>query len=142
MLNTLLPRLFLACACLLPLAGCGGSRPVTVSGKVILPAGVKMGEGDTGNILFAPEEQSGKPSTANFSKELTFETKDIRPGKYKVVVRIDQYMGAKGNEKRARDYQMVNKAFDDKASKLTLEVAQEPAQQSVTIDLPGGSVRK
>ncbi len=73
-------------------------------------------------------------------KDMSFEMKDIVPGKYKIGISITPYAGEKGSEKRAPAFDALNKAFAPTATSLSFEVAQDSAQ-SIAADRSGLSGR-
>lgn len=128
--------------CLLSLGGCGGQKPIKLSGKLKLPPNVNLVETDSVQITFSKEggDKGGTVATVNV-KDMSFEMKDIVPGKYKIGVSITPYAGEKGSEKRASAFDALNKAFAPTATSLSFEVAQDSAQ-SIVIDMAAGSVTK
>jgi hypothetical protein len=126
---------------LLGLAGCSGARPVTIQGKLIMPKNVPMGEPtgkegaqDTLTLTFLKEGEDKAFSIQVNPKELTFESKEIIPGKYKVGFQVGLYAMPTGNPKRQYEVQMFNKAHAAQSSKMTYEVTAE-SPQSITVDL-------
>lgn len=144
MMHHWLPR-FLSCLvvlCLFTLAGCDGSGSRrTVSGKVILPPGMKLADNDSVTIAFIPEAKDVKTPIVDVAKDLTFKTNDTVPGKYKITFAAQAYAGEKGFEQRSAAFERVNKNFSAETTKLSYEVTQDP-QQSITIDLAKGTVTK
>jgi hypothetical protein len=148
MLRTCRPRLLLVVTalCLLPLAGCG-TKGYTVTGKVVLPANVKMAADDSVTILFAPEDPKGTSAPAEFTpSDNTFvakgpEGKGLPPGKYKVSVQITPYPGKPESAQRATQLSGINSAYDLANTKMTYEVTKD-SSQSITIDLTKGTVTK
>jgi len=124
----------------LAVAGCGGSNPVAVTGKIVPPANVKLVDTDSVTLDFVAEDPKGK-SAATDAKDLAFTSKDIIPGKYQVVVQIQPYSGLPDSEKRARVFEALNNKFSRQHSKLAVEISKD-AQQSIVIDLDKGSVSK
>jgi hypothetical protein len=141
-------RLLLSlCVGLLLLTGCGPGKGTPVSGKLILPPGVKTESNDSIEVVFSPEDAKMRGATAKVnSSDLTFtvdsaETKGVLPGKYKVTVKITPYMGQQGSDKRAMALEPMNKNFDLKNSKLTYEVT-AGTEHKITIDLTKGTITK
>jgi hypothetical protein len=133
---------------LLSLTGCFGPKPVEVRGKVILAktltatlVGADQGQGkeeagqDSLVLTFLKEGDDKPVSVSVHPKELTFESKAIVPGKYKVGFRIGLYaMPGPGTQKRLLEVQLFNKAHEVLSSKMTYEVTAE-SPQSITVDL-------
>src|SRR5262245_15945875 len=86
------------------LAGCGSSaKPVTVTGKLVLPKQVKLAETDSVIVTFTPEEATKPGGTGTVNpKDLTF-TASVPPGKYKVSVTFQPYAGEKDSAQRERE---------------------------------------
>jgi hypothetical protein len=143
-MNNLLPRLpvALVLAGLFAAAGCGGgAAPRTVSGKLILPPGVKLAQSDMLSVTFVPEAKDGKTAVADVSPDHTFTTRQVMPGKYKITVAAQAYPGEKGFEQRTAAFENFNKQFEPGTTKLSYEVTQDP-NQSITVDLAKGTVTK
>jgi len=124
---------------LLTLSGCTtSSKTVVVDGKVVLPPKIKLAETDSITITFAREDDPSAPGGAATASPttLTFEA-NIRPGKYKVSVRVQTYAGMKDSQQRERELtqQMAS------APTMSYEVTGD-AKQSITIDLVKGTVTK
>jgi len=133
------------------LTGCGGTKTVPVKGKLVLPQGLTVGQNDTVQIVFVPEDtSSGKappqpvaefnPSDSTFTASLPKKS-GIPPGKYKITVQISGYPGPGENAKRKEYLETLNEKFSPKTTPLSCEVAPEGAQ-SFTIDLNQGTVSK
>jgi len=119
-------------------AGCS-ERTVNLSGKLVLPAKLKISEKDSVTVAFTPEGTAGKAGVGVFSNsEQAFTVKDISPGKYKLTVSITPYPDEK---KRAPLLEPINVKYDAKSSPLKYEVTAEP-NQSITVDLDKGTVSK
>jgi hypothetical protein len=132
-----------ACFCLLGALGCGsGPAPVTLRGTIVLPANISLEDSDSGTISFMPATQANKSAAVTLSgKSLSFVSKSITPGKYTIVASFQPYPGKEGSQKRSDLFKPLNKGFDMKNSKLTLEVSTEP-EQSIVINLDKGTVNK
>lgn len=118
------------------LSGCGGSsKGVTVSGKLVLPAKVKVVETDSINVTFVPEDAAtGKSAAATVNaKDLTF-TGEVLPGKYKVGVTVTPYAGMKDAEARAKELTQQLGAFASNTTSLRYEVTSSSGQ-TITVDL-------
>jgi hypothetical protein len=128
---------------LLALAGCGGgTNPVEVSGKLIMPPNLKLVESDVVVLTFLPEETPEKAVTAEvIPKEGSFTTKQILPGKHVITVVVQPYPGMPDSERRMTAFEGFNNSFTRENKKLTYEVTKD-AQQSITIDLPKAKVTK
>jgi hypothetical protein len=120
---------------LLLLAGCA-QRTATLNGKLVLPAGVKPAQQDAVSIIFTPDggDANAKTKAATFNQDETFSVKDLTPGKYKVSVKIDAYMGDPDAAKRNAVYEQVNSKFGPGTPVLKYEVTNEP-QQNITINV-------
>jgi hypothetical protein len=131
-----------ACFGLVFVAGCSDSS-VSVSGKLIPPADVKIEKSDSVNITFTPAEGSkGKPWVGVFSPDdNTFAAKEVVPGSYKVSVFIQPYPGEKGSEKRMETLQDVNARFSADKSNLKTEITGDRSQ-SITVDMKSNTVTK
>ena len=133
--------------CLLALSGCGGKKPVTVKGKLVLPSTMKLAETDIVQISFVPQEEKGLAGSAKPSlTDLSFVVKDtngkgVVPGKYKVTVKFDAYAGMKDGQKRADAMKPINDSYGLLKSKLTYEVTLDE-EQNITVDLIKGTVTK
>jgi len=124
------------------LSGCSGSKPVSVQGKIVLPKDMKLDDTDTINVGFAGEgEKASNTAMIVNTKELTFTSTQVAPGKYKVIVRLGPYPGSKDSDKRARAFDPFNKAHDNDATKLSVEVTSEPTQ-AFTLDLGKNAITK
>jgi uncharacterized lipoprotein YehR (DUF1307 family) len=144
MLKTCLLRspLAFACVCLVALAGCGGTKPIQLTGKIVPPANVKLEETDTINLQFVPVDKTGKSAATTFTyKDQTFTCKDIVPGKYKIAVQFVPYQGSKDSEARTAGFKKTNKNLNSENTKLTYEVTGD-AQQAITLDLTSDTVTK
>src|SRR4051794_18198530 len=124
---------------LLTLSGCtSSSKTVTVDGKVVLPPKIKVAETDSITVTFAREDDATAPGASATASPtaLTFEA-NVRPGKYKVSVRVQAYAGMKDSQQRERELtqQMAS------APNMSYEVTGD-ARQSITIDLVKGTVTK
>jgi len=132
--------------CLLILSGCGGKKGVTVNGKLV-PGNLKLAETDSVEISFSPEAPGGKAASGMAKgNDPSFvvnsaDGKGVEPGKYKVGVRIQPYMGSAGAAGRASALEKINKDYDPTKTKLTYEVTGD-ATQSITVDLAKGTVTK
>jgi hypothetical protein len=122
--------------------GCGGAKPVSVSGKLVFPAKVKVADTDSISVTFVPEDGgAGKGAVASVNaKDLTF-TGDVLPGKYKLGVAVQPYAGMKDTEARTKELDKVLGQFGATATSLRYEVTND-AGQSITIDLAKGTVSK
>jgi len=142
-LSSARPRLVAASLALLLALGCGGdSKPVRVTGKLVLPDKVKVAETDSINIVFAPEGEAkgtGGSATVN-PKDLTF-SGEVPPGKYKVGVTITPYAGMKDTEARTKQLQQQIGAFNTGATPLRYEVTSDSGQ-SFTVDLSKPAISK
>jgi hypothetical protein len=126
---------------LLLLAGCGGGKPRTVSGKLVLLPGTNLVASDSVNLIFVPEAQGGKTVVADVSQnDLTFTAK-VPPGKYKISFSVQPYAGESESEKRAEAFAQTNEAFSTDSTPLTYEVTGDPSQ-TVTVDLAQRRVAK
>jgi hypothetical protein len=129
------------CFALLCTTGCS-EKKVSLSGKLVLPASVKLDATDTVNIVFIPEGENGVSASGAWNAaDRTFTVKDAVPGKYKITVRGTPYMGEKGADKRMTVFDSINKANDAANTKLRYEITAEP-QQSLTVDVDKGTVTK
>jgi len=127
---------------LLAVAGCSGKKPVTVKGTVILPTGVQMANEDLISVTFEPETKGDKPVGAKASITDKSFTGKLVPGKYKVSVQLMPYSGSPGSEQRKAQLQTYNKVFGAIDTKMTCEVTAESPEQSITIDLTTGTIKK
>jgi len=110
-----------------------------LEGKLTLPAAPKLAPTDTIEIRLVPEDPKGKAGTAQLTgKDSTFSTKVVA-GKYKVVVTITPYAGEKGSEDRLARLKDINNKYSEKESKLSVTIADQPAQQTMTLDLAKGT---
>ena len=141
-------RLFLwsfavALVCLCGPAGCSSAKKgAVVTGKVVLPPGVHLAKEDVGNLRLVPDDKNAKVPGAVLKSDLTFEFKDVPPGKYKVGVHLSAYSGTKDSEKREATYKKVNERYNaESSSKLTYDVTAD-SPQSILIDLSKGTVTK
>jgi len=126
----------------LVLSGCGSVKPVKVSGKLVLPAGVKLVDTDSVMVYFTPENDptaTGGAATVN-PTSLTFET-TVPAGKYKVGVTAQAYPGMKESPQREKELSQRFGTFGVTTTALHYEVTKD-ANQSITIDLPQGMVKK
>ncbi len=127
------------------LAGCGSAKPVTVTGKLVLPAKLKIQETDQISITFFPEDgdvkntAGGKSASGTVNpKDLTF-TASVLPGKYKIGVGVTPYAGMGDEQKRTEIIDGMLGAFNATATPLRYEVT-SAASQSITIDVPKSTV--
>ena len=127
------------------LAGCGGAKPVTVTGKLVLPAKLKIQETDQISITFYPDDASAKDTAGGKSssgtvnpKDLTF-TASVLPGKYKIGVGVTPYAGMGDEQKRTEIIEGMLGAFNATDTPLRYEVT-SAASQSITIDVPKSTV--
>lgn len=121
--------------------GCSGTSGVTVSGKLVLPKGLKLGDNDTVTIGFHPEDASKKAATGTYSAaDNSFTAKDVTPGKNKITINITPYPGP-DREKKLTQLEPLNKKYSDKETKLIYDVGRE-GSQSITIDAETGTVTK
>jgi len=125
--------------CLL-LAGCGGAKPVSVTGAVVLPPKVSLKDDDSLQLSFTPDG-SGKSAGASANPKDGSFTAELVPGKYKIGVAIKPYAGHKESAKREESFRDLNKAFHVAATKLSYEVTSDP-KQSIKVDLAAGNVVK
>ena len=135
------PRLVAAASlALLLLLGCGSAKPVTVTGKLILPGKVKVAESDSLSVVFVPEDSAkGKSGTATVNpQDLTF-SGQVLPGNYKVAVTVTPYAGMKDTDARTELLEKQMGAFSSTSTSLRYEVTKE-ASQSITVDLTKPSV--
>jgi hypothetical protein len=135
---------------LLLLAGCGGKKTVPLKGKLVLPQGFTVAQNDSVQIVFVPE--GAAPGPGNPQPVAVYNPSDstfvvtagkasgVPPGRYKIAVQITGYPGG-ADAQRAKVLEGINGAYDQKASKMTYEVAPE-GEQSITIDLGQGTVTK
>ncbi|MCS7046880.1 MAG: hypothetical protein NZO58_11035 [Gemmataceae bacterium] len=123
---------------LLCLIGCGGPSPVELTGKLVLPSEFKLVEDDTIELTLLSETAGTKGAhpKVNYS-DLTFASKEVLPGNYKVTLSITPYPGKPESEKRRPIFEKFNKANDMKSTKITFEVTRD-AKQSVTFDFVKG----
>jgi len=127
------------------LAGCGetGGKVVTVSGKVIFPAQIKLEDTDSIELRFAPESFDGPgkgAATSVSAKDLSFSATNVPSGKYKLVISVQPYAGTPGSNKRMLQLEPFNKANDLYQTKLTVEVGSQDVKDMV-IDLDKKSVK-
>lgn len=127
------------------LAGCGGPKPVSVSGKIVMPDKVKVVDTDTITLVFNPEDgTSGASDNATASaKDLTFKA-SIKPGKYKVSVNVQAYAGQGGpkdSRERPKELAQAFGGFSPGSTPLRCEVTGEP-NQTFTVDLNAKTVGK
>jgi len=127
--------------CLLVLAGCGGKKPVTVKGNVLLPKwrDVKLADQDFVQVRFVPEAKGVAATGAKASLTDGSFTAKVPPGKYQVSVQVTLYSGTISETLKA-----FNKAYGSlPANTLSYEVVEEP-EQTIMIDLstPPGKVTK
>jgi hypothetical protein len=131
-----------ALVCLAGPVGCG-KKGSTVTGKIVLPADIKLDKTDSGNVRFVPTERALKGKGGGGSLKIddqSFEAKDLAPGEYKIEVTLQAYPGQE-NKKRAEVYEAFNKKFDGENTKLKYTVTSDP-QQSITIDTVKETVSK
>lgn len=142
-----LPLLTAAFVCLLASSGCGGKKVVNVTGKLILPPGIKLDKTDIVQLSFVPEDSKATAGAVKPTPpDLSFVVKDsagkgIVAGKYKVTVKFDAYPGMADSQKRNEIFKQINQNYTLLKSKLTYEVTQDP-EQAVTVDLTKGTVTK
>ena len=132
-----------ACLGLFFLAGCSEST-VTVNGKLIPPADVRIEKTDSVNVAFTPDPPGGKGKAwvGVFSPgENTFVGKEVVPGTYKVTVQIEPYRGEKDSEKRSEAMKDMNVWFSGDNSKLKTEITGD-RNQSIIVDMKSNSVTK
>jgi hypothetical protein len=141
------PLVLIFALCLLGLGGCGGHKGGIVKGTLVLPPNVKPGETDSLTVLFRPEEGTGEsaPAPVNVA-DMSFSAKGatgkgVAPGKYKLIISLQPYMGSAEAEKRRPLYDAINNKYDEKNTKLSYDVTNE-AQQSIVVDLAKGTVTK
>jgi hypothetical protein len=137
------PLVCAGCLGLLVLAGCsGGASPVHVTGKLVLPSGLKVLENDAVQVAFVPEDGGGKTGNAKVNNsDLTFESKNTVPGKYKVTLKITPSPGTKDSELRKQTFQQINTTFDVNRTKMTADVSAD-AEQTLTLDFVKGTAGK
>jgi hypothetical protein len=134
----LLPAVTALCFILL-MGGCGGKKPVTLTGKLVLPSTIKLADNDNVTINFTPVDAEDQPAGAKFNNaDMSFVCKNITPGKYKVSVQLSVYKGTPDSEKRDFEYKVFNKQHTEKMN-LTFGVTSD-AEQKITIDLANGKV--
>ncbi len=129
------------------LAGCGDPVATTnkVSGKVTLPAGLKLVKtGDSKDsimLTFMPTDgdKGGGGGNVNLD-DLTFGPVSVGPGKYKIVAVISGYPGG-ADPKRVSALETLSKSFDHQNSKLEYTVTAEK-EQAIVVDLAKGTVSK
>lgn len=128
------------------LLGCGSSKGVSVTGKLVFPKDVKLEKDDQVAITFLSQDPTHPGGTGIVNvEELTFVAQGtggagLAPGKYTVTVQITPYAGGPGSAKRAQQLNDgFNQAYNAKNSKLSYEV---PAggEQHITLDLVKGAV--
>lgn len=144
MLTAFLRFLPIVCLVLAPLAGCGDGGTATnkLSGKVILPPGVKLAKTDSVMLVFTPLEGEKGGGSGNINAEdLSFGPLMVSPGKFKVIIQITPYQGEPGSEKRVAAFEAFNKAYDMKNTKITCEVG-TAKEQSFVIDMAKGTATK
>jgi hypothetical protein len=139
MRRTALPFISAACAaaCLLSLPGCGGSsKGVNVKGTVVLPAGLKLAEGENLLMSFEPEDASaGKSYSATYTaSDHSFTVKDVPAGKYKITFGVQAYPGSPDAKARESVLKPFNTTFDKAHTPLSVEV-KKGGTQNVTVDL-------
>ena len=139
----LVSRLLASCSlALVVLTGCTSEKKVTVSGKLVLPAGVTLVENDSVQIIFARDDdptKSGGAATVN-PADLSF-TSTMSPGKYKIGVTFQPYPGMKESEVRAKQLSQRVGMYSVEATALRYEVTTD-AKQTITINLAQGTVSK
>lgn len=127
--------------CLLGLAGCGAGGG-TIKGTLVLPPNVKLEESDNVQVAFNPESGKDSPPPAIFTlSTMSFESKRVLPGTYKVSVMLQPYQGSPDAAKRKPLLDSLNDKYGPGNTKLTYQATNE-GQQSVTIDLVKGTVTK
>ncbi len=141
-----LPKLVAVTLVLSFVAGCGGPTPVPLSGKVVLPSGVKLADTDSVTVVFVPEEgDQSKGENATLSpKDLSFSAKVV-PGKYKIAVNVQIYPGSAGAMKETnaknKELSLVFGSFSSGSTPLHYEVTKE-ANQTITLNLDKKTVGK
>jgi hypothetical protein len=131
-----------AALALLLLAGCGGAKTFTVTGKLVLPPKVKVADADSVNIILVPEDAaeaaSGKSATLAVNpKDLTF-SGTVSPGKYKVGLAITPYAGMKDSETRTKELNQNIGKFNTGATPLRYEVT---GDANITVDFAASTVK-
>ncbi len=122
-------------------AGCTSDRKVTVTGKLVLPANVKINDTDTVTISFIPEDKDKKTAAAKFaSSDNSFTATDVTPGKNKISVSFVPYPG-KDQQQHAAAFEPLNQKYSGAGSTLIYDVGPS-GSQSITIDLAKGTVSK
>lgn len=134
-------RIGIWACCVVGLAGCGRAE-VTLTGKLVPPATVKIYESDSISVRFFPDVNDPK-AQAYFAdvnpSNMTFSTK-LPPGNYKVGVEINGYPGEKTTtQKRIDQLAELNRAFAREQTPLRYEVTSD-ASQSVTVEMMQGRV--
>jgi hypothetical protein len=132
--------------CLLSIAGCGSKRGSVVTGKLVLPDGLKLTSNDSGSVALMPEQDSAKPSgtkapggTIN-PNDLSFTINDAPPGDYKVVVTLTPYPG-QADPKHAKSLKNLSDRYSIESSKMTYKVTSD-SEQKITVNLVEGKVTK
>jgi hypothetical protein len=124
-------------------SGCS-EKSSTISGKLVLPSGVKLEQQDSVTVGFLPdpaaEGKTGATAAVNIA-DSTFTAKDLKPGKYKLTVNITPYPGDPNTAKRAKAVESLNEKHNAGSTKLRYDVTNE-SQQSITVDLTKDSVSK
>jgi len=142
---TRLPRILALTAAAVALAflpaGCGGKKPVNVTGKLVLPSKFKLKDTDTIQLIFVPDDKTDTTAVATVEKTGEFKSSTVVPGKYKVTVKVDPYAGEPGNDKRQKEFEGFNKAHDLANSKLTYDFTSD-SNQSITIDTEKDTITK
>jgi hypothetical protein len=135
---------------LLASTGCGPSKGAPVTGKVVLPAKVKLAEQDQIEVTFAPDDPKvkwGATGTAT-PPGLTFTLKTaegtgVQPGKYKVGIQVKPYPGSPDYGKRKQAFDdLFNKKYEVGTTTLTFQVPASKDAINLTIDLDKGTVTK
>jgi hypothetical protein len=139
-------RFFSCCVLLstsLVMLGCGGPKPVNLEVKVVFPSSIKVEEKDSIQVRFIGEgDLQGKGGAGLASpSSLSFTSKELLPGKYKVSVQLSPYAGIPGSDKRSRALEPFNESFGEKKTPLSVDIGPEP-EQKITVDLAKKSVSK
>ncbi len=154
-LSLRLPLLFAFTLCLIGATGCGGGgkKLVVVKGKVVLPPKVTLvkeqGQADSIQITLTPadgNDANGAGGTANVD-DFTFtlmgpKNKGVPAGKYKVAVAVVPYSGRPDAAKRQPELAAAFGAFAPGKTPLEVDISEEPAEQTITIDLEKKTVTK